>query len=52
MTKKICKAIAETCPFSLKQVEDIFKITKSFDKTITIIRIAERFAVNPIDVIN
>ena len=49
MIKKLCKIISETYPYSFKDVEKIFEVTKSIDKTIIVLCVAQRFAVNPYD---
>ena len=41
--------MSEFYPYSLKEVEKVFNITKSIDKTIIILCVAQRFAVNPYD---
>ena len=49
MKKELCKIMSEFYPYSLKEVEKVFNITKSIDKTIIILCVAQRFAVNPYD---
>ena len=49
MNKELCKVIAESQPCSLDAVERVFDITKSIDKTIFILDLAQKTAIAPFE---